>query len=418
MSIFCHTTFRLSCRDFPVWPHVIDNPKLAYVLLDNVAINLSLGIEKEGGNMKGNKTANKREGQAKLMEPGIESDERVDRMGARKAEVMDQASDFIGLDIGTSRVVVAKKQKSHLHIDSQLNAFFTVHYSKFTEDILVQNDLDYYIEDSEIVVYGDGAEKFANMFNAETRRPMQHGTLNPKEEKAIRVIKAIINRLLGRSTRQGEIVYFSVPGTFDGRGSEIIHHEAIIKNHLESLGYDAKSINEGLAIVFSELEKDNFTGIGISCGGGTCNICLAFLSVPIFSYSISKAGDYIDTCVSSVTDQVNTWVRLTKEQKLDLTKKPSSHMENALHIYYDDVISSLVRSLRDALHKSSNMPNLNRPIPIVVGGGTAMPRGFQERFQKALLSQKFPIDISEVRLAFQPLDATAKGALIASMRER
>jgi len=54
------------------------------------------------------------------------------------------------------------------------------------------------------------------------------------------------------------------------------------------MGYGAKSINEGLAVVFSELEKENFSGIGISFGGGLTNVSLAYLSVPAFSFAIGK----------------------------------------------------------------------------------------------------------------------------------
>ena len=51
---------------------------------------------------------------------------------------------------------------------------------------------------------------------------------------------------------------------------------------------------EGLAVVFAELEKENFSGIGVSCGGGMCNIALAFMSIPVMTFSVNKAGDYID----------------------------------------------------------------------------------------------------------------------------
>ena len=54
------------------------------------------------------------------------------------------------------------------------------------------------------------------------------------------------------------------------------------------------AINEGLAVVFSELEDENFTGIGISCGGGMCNVALAYLSIPSIMFSIPKGGDFID----------------------------------------------------------------------------------------------------------------------------
>ena len=42
-------------------------------------------------------------------------------------------------------------------------------------------------------------------------------------------------------------------------------------------------------------------------------------------------------------------------------------------------------------------------------------KGFKDRFERALESQKLPIPISEVRAARNPLVATAKGALLAAM---
>ena len=54
-------------------------------------------------------------------------------------------------------------------------------------------------------------------------------------------------------------------------------------------------IVEGLAVVFGELADSNFSGIGISCGSGLCNVCLAVLSVPVISFSVPKAGDFIDS---------------------------------------------------------------------------------------------------------------------------
>ena len=48
------------------------------------------------------------------------------------------------------------------------------------------------------------------------------------------------------------------------------------------------------------MEDDSFTGMGISAGGGMCNVCLAYLSVPLVSFSINKGGDYIDDATASV----------------------------------------------------------------------------------------------------------------------
>ena len=65
-----------------------------------------------------------------------------------------------------------------------------------------------------------------------------------------------------------------------GTRPQLTYHEATLRRYFESLGYKPVAINEGLAVIFSELEDHNFTGIGISCGGGMCNVTLAYLSIP------------------------------------------------------------------------------------------------------------------------------------------
>ena len=44
-----------------------------------------------------------------------------------------------------------------------------------------------------------------------------------------------------------------------------------------------------------------------------------------------------------------------------------------------------------------------------------MPKGFLDRFTAALRTRDFPVRISEVRLADDPLNSTARGALMAAL---
>jgi nucleoid DNA-binding protein len=324
----------------------------------------------------------------------------------------------LGLDVGTSRLVLAGGSVDKVKTESELNAFITVPYSKFTENILKQNKIHYYLNEAtaNLQVFGNEAGRFANVFNIETRRPMMGGTLNPDEEYSMSVIQAIINQLV-KKNGNGENLRFSVPGPGrDGSAAaDLVYHEAMLKKLLDSKGYQSKGVNEGLAVVFAELEKDNFSGIGISCGGGMCNVALAFMSIPVMTFSTSKAGDYIDRSVASVTGEVATRIRLIKEESLDLSRTPENKFESALHIYYDDVILSLVESLRNALSEAKNMPGTEKPVPIVLSGGTAMPKGFLEKFQQAIERDKFPLAISEIRMAKDPLTGTARGCLIAAL---
>jgi hypothetical protein len=61
------------------------------------------------------------------------------------------------------------------------------------------------------------------------------------------------------------------------------------------------------------------------------------------------------------------------------------------------------------------MPKFDRSVPLVVSGGTAMPKGFIEQFSAALNASDFPIKLSEIRLAADPLNSTARGALMAAL---
>ena len=323
----------------------------------------------------------------------------------------------LGLDVGTSRIVLARGTGSGAKTDSQLNAFVTVPYSKFTESILKQNRVSYHLDGGrEISIFGNESEKFANFFNTDARRPMRHGVLNPSEENGLLVIQSIIEKLLPK-TKKHEMVCFSVPGVGRDMTSDLVYHEAMLKNLLSGLGYRGKAINEGLAVIFAELEADNFTGIGISCGGGMCNVCLAFMSVPVFAFSTSKAGDYIDSSAASVTGEATTRIRIVKEEGLDLRKSAGNKFESALQVYYEEMILALVEALRTDFVKAAHLPRMDRPLPIVLSGGTAMPRGFVEKFGDALDQADLPFKISDVRLASDPLTATARGCAIAALHE-
>jgi hypothetical protein len=329
----------------------------------------------------------------------------------------------VGLDLGTSSVVSARQNGRGIKADSELNAFIELPTSRFTEQILKQNEIDFVRENGHIVVFGNGAFKFANMFNTETRRPMRHGLVNASEPYAQKLLEVIVGKLVGQRGRgrtvkgHGELVCFSVPGAPRGAPSSLVYHEALMKQMLENMGFEARSINEGLAVVFSELESENFSGIGISFGGGLTNVCLAYLSVPVFTFVIEKGGDDVDEAVGEVTGETATRVKAIKEEGLDLTHKPRNKVAGALHIYYEDLIATVVEAIGEALSKAERMPKLDRPLSVVLGGGSALPKGFAPRFARALEAQKLPIALGEVRMAKDPLTATARGALLAALYE-
>ena len=171
-------------------------------------------------------------------------------------------------------------------------------------------------------------------------------------------------------------------------------------------------------MIFSELEDSNFTGIGISCGGGMCNVTLAYLSIPSIMFSIAKGGRLHRHVRGRRGQRAATRVKVAKEEGLDLGRPPKDKIEKALHIYYEDLVETLVDSLRKSLSATEKLPRTDRPLPIVLSGGTAKPKGFKELFERVLKNKPLPVEIAGVRMAKDPLTATARGALIAAMYEK
>jgi hypothetical protein len=331
--------------------------------------------------------------------------------------ITSPVSPALGLDVGTSRIVTAQRADSDIRYDSQLNAFVSIPFSKITESVLEREKVPHTSLAGDLIVHGNESEKFAGLLNAEIRRPMAQGVLDAKEPESLRMLREILTCMLGTGNRDRQKLAFTVPAAPLGAEGSLTYHEATVRQILVDLGYAPVSINEGLAVIYGELESSNYTGIGISLGGGLCNVCLAYLSVPVLSFSIAKAGDFIDTSAATVTGERANRIRLTKEDSFHFNGFFADKIHQVIGVYYDDMIRSLVTALKEAFARTRNLPTFNRPVPMVLSGGTALPPGFRDRFEKLLWEQDFPITVSDIRLSQNPLHATAKGALVYALSD-
>jgi len=332
-------------------------------------------------------------------------------------ELKASASGPVGLDIGTSHIVMAQGTDEKVKISSQRNAFFTVPNSKVTYKTLQVNQVKFFEHDKKLYIFGFSAQDFANMFNADLRRPIEFGIVSAKEEEGIMVIQSLLGDLIPKPSKLGTPICFGIPGDpIEGKGS-VIYHEAILSRYLRFLGYTPTPVNEGLATVMSELQNEGFTGIGISMGGGMCNVCMAYMSVPVFSFSIQKGGDYVDQMAAQSVGESTTKINQIKEEELDFTQKLNTRVMMALNIFYDDLISNLLLNLQKVVQSSERLPRIKQKLPIVLSGGTVMPRGFAEKFGQLLKNHPLPLEISEVRIAKEPLITTSQGALFVARNE-
>ena len=58
-----------------------------------------------------------------------------------------------------------------------------------------------------------------------------------------------------------------------------------------------------------------------------------------------------------------------------------------------------------------DVPQFQEPVPIVIGGGTSLVKGFMEVFMEQFNQDEFPIPVSEVKLIEDAHTAVSRGCL-------
>ena len=348
-------------------------------------------------------------------------EKKVKKVGKKAARIIkagEKEECGKGIDIGTCFIKFAEKKGDSIIFRSQRDAFFEVEHTDFTRNMLDNSRVKYIIKEDKLYVVGDEALEFANIFHKDTRRPLQKGIISPSEKEALPMVELLIKSILGKPRYEGEIVYYSVPGAPVDADFNVIYHEKILHPFIGKLGYTPKVINEAHAIVLAELAEEEFSGIGLSFGGGMVNMCLSYLSVPIVAFSVTKAGDWIDQQVAMAVDETASRICAIKESSLNLSKETGlSRIESALSIYYSHLIEYVIEHIKREFERSKNMPRIDKPISIILSGGTSLPTGFSDRFRAILERAKFPLAIKSVRMASQPLRTVAKGALVAALSD-
>jgi len=321
-----------------------------------------------------------------------------------------------GLDVGTMNILSARQDGSETVFVQQRNSFVEIEYSDMAEQMLSRSEVLHIRKDDKVYVVGDDALNFANIFNEQTRRPMQHGILSSEESSAIPMIKLITEQVVGEPDAPNERLYYSSPA--DPIDSELstLYHQKTLESMLGDMGYDPEPVNEGMAVIYSELADHNFTGLGVSFGAGMTNICLAYYAVPVMTFSIARGGDWIDQQAGQATGTAVDKVTSIKEDDFELDFRTDvGGVEGALAIYYENLLDYVVENIAKETDEEDVEENLD--VPVVVTGGTASPNGFRDLFADHLEDASVPFSISDVRRAEEPLYSVARGALVAARSE-
>ncbi len=341
----------------------------------------------------------------------------------------DQIPKGVGLDIGTSFLVVGRfDENGKVNFKKFRDCFLEIApktpiNKKFIKKGLDDRKAPYIEKDDKYFVLGEDAFLMANERHINTRRPMHRGVLSPKEKEAMPILREIIKRLVGPPVSENERLVFSVPGKPIDAEFDQLFHQDVLKSFIQSLGYEAHPMNEAEALAYSELLEEGLTGIAISCGAGMMNVAVLSSGDPVVTFSTSKSGDWIDKQAAIATNMTDGIIQQEKESsELDLlAPDPQNQVHQAIAVYYGNLIMYTLDQIAYDLARSPSLPKFKDPIPLVVAGGTSLPKGFVQKFEQALAKKvskgEMPIEIREVRQANDPLHAVANGLTLAASME-
>ena len=323
----------------------------------------------------------------------------------------------VGADIGTMNIVSARKTATGVETRRVRDAFLELPLD--SKKMLKLSNVSFVERADELLILGDAALDTANIFGREARRPLSAGLVSSSDVDAMEILGLLIKNVLGEPKVPGEHCYFSVPAApVDKPGQDVIYHRGVLEKIVRECGYTPTAGNEAMAIVYAETAKENFSGIGISFGSGMTNIALAVNTIEGLSFSVGRGGDWIDSGAAKSIGSTASRICAIKEKGVDLNA-PQGREQEALTFYYKNLIEYAIDQIALQFMSIQGKFTLPKPVPIVVSGGTSKAGGFLDLFKSVFEKKRkrFPIEVSEVRAATDPLNAVANGLLIQAMQE-
>lgn len=334
---------------------------------------------------------------------------------------MTKASRCAGVDPGTMFFQTAEEVDGNIETKIVRNAFVEIKETDDLEEQLQRNGWQYVKDGKSFFVIGEDSIRVANMFpGTELRRPLQDGVLNKSEDKKMLILTEIARSAIGKAPSANSVVATcvsseSVDGSVDSK-----FHRSRIQGIFKSLGWHVKVIEEAFAIILSEgptVEEEGesipYSGIGVSFGAGRVNCVAAYRGMQVqgLGMSAARSGDWVDARVSEAIGESISQVTRVKETKLDFDDIDyDDDIVFALNTYYEEMIKYVFG--RFAAQFAKVKPKFEGPVPIVVAGGTTMPKGFCNKLREVIEGLDLPFEVKEVVHASDPREAVVRGCLI------
>jgi len=337
-------------------------------------------------------------------------------MATKKPEEKSAAPFGVGCDIGTMNLVAARRTADGVEHTRMRDAFLDLPRS--AEKMLRLSKTSFVAREDDVLILGDAALQTANVFGSPVRRPLSDGLISAGEIEAMEVLGLMVKQILGDPKVEGEHCFFSVPAPPTDQARDIIYHKGVFERIVEECGYTGHPNNEAMAIIYSECAQDHFSGVALSFGAGMTNVALAINTIEGLAFSVARGGDWIDNGASRSVGATPARICAIKEGGVDLMD-PHGREQEAITFYYKELVRYALDQIALRFKQIQGQFDLPTAIPLVVSGGTSLAGNFLALFKTEFEGRRkrFPIEVSEIRHASDPMNAVANGMLTLAILE-
>ncbi|MFQ5730678.1 MAG: hypothetical protein ACE5KM_01860 [Planctomycetaceae bacterium] len=329
----------------------------------------------------------------------------------------------VALDVGTHELKSLRYDAEPLNARRCRAAYSVIDDVPHHRDVLERLGISFAVCEKRLLVPGDSAVNFEQLFRAPCETLFPAGALNAGDPLSRQIAATLVEALVGRATAEGELCALTLPADLKSGGNGTSPQREFFGRVVRLLGYTPLEVATPQALVLAELGNDAFTGIGLSFGAGSAQAGLMHRGNVLAACEVPFGGNWIDLRLARA-QQLFVWdargrkqldtakARHAKETFAGDVRRGETESELQLADLYRGMVEFLLREAAVTFGAVTKQMPIPGPLPMVVSGGSARVPGFRELLGDVLPTVSFPVQVADVRMAVSCPYTVTRGGLI------
>lgn len=268
-----------------------------------------------------------------------------------------------------------------------------------------------------LIVVGDAARQVAEALRQPEVPLFPKGELPSDDPVGRQVCASLIDSLIPDGHQGNPLCTLTAPR----------QPAAFLAHLLHLRGYRTQVLHPATAVVLAELESAEFTGLAMTFGAETSTFSLCHLGQPLLELAAAHGSRSVEEGFARRRHrylwdaQGNKYLDLPAMRRwlqggtISLHESRDGDEQWLADAYWSQLSEFCPLIKRELAQHVRQLPRT--PFPLVVSGGPVHLDGFPELLREAIQLSKWPLKISDIRVAtFDPY-SVARGSLVHSLLE-